>query len=92
VRDFNFDAGMLTIHGKGKKDRSVPLPMAILPRLQAQMESVKMLHEADLATGYAWVFLDDAVERKFPRAPEELLHQWFIPQQSLTLVEETEEL
>lgn len=25
VRDFNFDAGILTIHGKGKKDRTVPL-------------------------------------------------------------------
>jgi len=24
VRDFNFDAGNLTIHGKGKKDRTVP--------------------------------------------------------------------
>ena len=22
VRDFNFDAGMLTVHGKGKKDRT----------------------------------------------------------------------
>ena len=26
VRDFNFDAGILTVHGKGKKDRTVPLP------------------------------------------------------------------
>lgn len=92
VRDFNFDAGILTIHGKGKKDRTVPLPESILPQLKAQIEYVKKLHEQDLAAGYAGVFLDDAVERKFPKAPKELLHQWFFPQQTLTMVEETGEL
>ncbi len=25
VGDFNFEAGILTVHGKGKKDRTVPL-------------------------------------------------------------------
>jgi integrase len=92
VRDFNFDAGILTIHGKGKKDRTVPLPESILPELKAQIEYVKKLHEQDLADGYAGVFLDDAVEKKFPQAPKELIHQWFFPQQTLTLVEETSEL
>jgi integron integrase len=92
VRDFNFDAGVLTIHGKGKKDRTVPLPESILPELKAQTEFVKQLHEKDLAAGYTGVFLDDAVERKFPKAPKELVHQWFFPQLTLTLVEETGEL
>jgi integrase len=92
VRDFNFDAGILTIHGKGKKDRTVPLPESILPELKAQTEYVKNLHQQDLAAGYAGVFLDDAVERKFPKAPKELVHQWFFPQQTLTLVEENGEL
>ena len=92
VRDFNFDAGILTIHGKGKKDRTLPLPESILPQLKVQIEFVKDLHEKDLAAGYAGVFLDDAVERKFPKAPTELLHQWFLPQKALTLVEETGEL
>ncbi len=92
VRDFNFDAGILTIHGKGKKDRTVPLPELIMPQLKKQIEFVKKLHEKDLAAGYAGVFLDDAVEKKFPKAPIELIHQWFFPQQTLTLVEETGEL
>jgi integrase len=30
VRDFDFDGNMLTVHGKGKKDRTVPLPVSIL--------------------------------------------------------------
>jgi len=92
VRDFNFDVGVLTIHGKGKKDRTVPLPESILPEMKTQIEFVKKLHEQDLAAGYAGVFLDDAVERKFPQAPKELIHQWFFPQQTLTLVEETNEI
>jgi integrase len=92
IRDFNFAAGILTIHGKGKKDRTVPLPESITDELHKQMQRVAELHEKDLATGYAGVFLDDAVERKFPKAPKELLHQWFFPQLTLTLVEETGEL
>jgi integron integrase len=92
VRDFNFDAGMLTVHGKGKKDRTVPLPESILSELKAQINYVKELHGQDLGIGYAGVFMDDAVERKYPGAPKELIHQWFFPQQSLTLVAESNEL
>ncbi|HSR36112.1 MAG TPA: integron integrase, partial [Desulfurivibrionaceae bacterium] len=89
VRDFNFDAGVLTVHGKGKKDRTVPLPESIHDELQRQMQRVRRLHEKDLAEGYDGVFLDDAVERKYPKAPQELVHQWYFPLRSLTLVEET---
>ena len=89
VRDFNFDAGVLTVHGKGKKDRTVPLPESIRDELQKQMQRVVTLHEQDLEERYDGVFLDDAVEKKFPKAPKELTHQWFFPQKSLTLIEET---
>jgi integron integrase len=88
VRDFNFDAGKLTIHGKGKKDRTVPIPKAILPELQAQIRKVGELHDRDLAAGYDGVFLDDAVEKKYPKAPKEFVHQWFFPQKNLTAVQE----
>ena len=91
VRDFNLDVGLLTVHGKGKKDRTVPLPHALITDLQAQIETVAKLHDEDLAAGYHGVFLDDAVERKFPNAPMEFIHQWFFPQKSLTLVAETGE-
>ena len=89
VRDFNFDAGMLVIHGKGKKDRAVPLPESLLPGLRAQVKVIGELHDRDLATGYDGVFLDDAVEKKYPKAPKEFIHQWFFPQKSLTLMAET---
>lgn len=91
VRDFNFDAGNLTIHGKGKKDRTVPLPDSLLPELKAQMLMVADLHQQDLAAGYHGVFLDEAVERKYPKAPKELIHQWFFPMEHLTFVSESGE-
>ena len=91
VRDFNFDDGILTIHDKGKKDRTVPLPKAIMPELKTQMDFVAKLHEKDLKSGYDGVFLDDAVEKKYPKAPKEFIHQWFFPMKSLTVVAETGE-
>jgi integron integrase len=91
VGDFNFDDGKLLVHGKGKKDRTVPIPETITQELKAQIERVAKLHDQDLAAGYDGVFLDDAVEKKYPNAPKEFMHQWVFPQQSLTLVAETGE-
>lgn len=65
---------VLTIHGKGKKDRTVPLPESILPELKAQMKAVGELHEKDLAAGYDGVFLDDIVETKYPKTPKEYIY------------------
>jgi integron integrase len=87
VQDFNFDAGILTIHhGKGRKGRTVPLPQSILPQLRAQLEHVRELHEQDLAAGYAGVFMEGLLEKKYPAAPKELVWQWFFPAKTLTLV------
>ena len=91
VKNFNFDAGILTVHGKGSKDRTVPIPQTLMPALTAQFEAIKRLHDEDLAAGYSGVFLDDQLEKKYPRAAKEFIHQWFFPQQSLTVVEETKE-
>jgi integron integrase len=91
VKDFNFDTGMLTVRGKGQKVRTVPLPRTLYPELLAQLESVKTLHDKDRAEGFAGVFLDDKLEKKYPRAPKELVWQWFLPQESLTYVSATQE-
>ncbi|MDD2366473.1 MAG: integron integrase [Desulfuromonadaceae bacterium] len=90
VRDFNFDVNVLTVHGKGKKDRTVPLPESILPELKAQIKVVGELHDKDLVAGYNGVFLDDAVETKYPKAPKEFIHQWFFPMKTLTETENGE--
>ena len=77
VQNFNFEDGILTVHDKGDKDRSVPLPQTILPELKNQLETVSVLHEKDLAAGYSGVFLRDSLEKKYPAAAKEFIWQWF---------------
>ena len=88
----NFDAGVLTVHdGKGKKDRTVPLPETIAPDLRAHLESVKDLHHRDLDRDYGGVFLPNALEEKYKNAPKEIVWQWFFPAIQLTYVEKAGE-
>jgi integron integrase len=91
VGDFNFDTGKLLVHGKRKKDRTVPIPETVSEDMKTQIKVVGELHERDLAAGYDGVFLDDDLEAKYPKAPKEFIYQWFFPQQSLTVVAENGE-
>jgi integron integrase len=93
VQNFNFEEGVLSIQdGKGKKSRTVPIPKALTHELLKQLESVKTLHESDLMAGYTGVFLDNSLEKKYPRAAKNFNWQWFFPQKSLTPVSGTEEI
>lgn len=58
VNNFNFDACILTVHdGKGKKERTAPLPETIPPELKAHLELVKHLYQMDLDANYSSTFL-----------------------------------
>jgi integron integrase len=92
VQDFNFDAGILTIHdGKGKKDRTVPIPESIVPELQKQLQKVVVIHEADLKVKFSGTFLPDQLGNKYKNAAKEFIWQWFFPAQSLTSLTNSEE-
>ncbi len=92
VHCINFDAGVLTVHdGKGKKDRTLPLPKKILPELQGHLETLKDLHQRDLKRKYAGVFLVNALEQKYKNASKEFPWQWYFPAKQLTLEKKTRE-
>lgn len=91
VQNFNLDDRILTVHGKGDKDRTVPLPQQLIPKIKTQLDVVSELHDKDLAAGYAGTFLVDALEKKYPSAPKEFVWQWFFPQKDLTLIPGTKE-
>lgn len=92
VHCFNFDALVLTVHdGKGKKDRTVPIPETLIPELKTHLQSVIALHQEDLKAKYAGVFLPDLLEKKYKNAAKELVWQWFFPAKTLTLIPETKE-
>ncbi len=93
VQCLDFDTGMVTVIGKGKKVRTVPLPKAVLPELRTHLETLRDLHKRDLARTrkYGGVFLDNALERKYPKAPKEFPWQWLFPAIDLTRVVKTGE-
>jgi integrase len=91
VQNLNFEDGILTVHGKGDKDRTIPLPRKLIPKLKTQLEMVRELHDKDLAAGYAGVFLPDSLEKKYPAAARDFIWQWFFPQKGLTLISGTKE-
>jgi integron integrase len=92
VNHFDFDHGVLIVHdGKGKKDRTIPLPKSIDAQLRRQLDRVIHLHAQDLKDGYSGVFMPDRLEKKYKNAPKELIWQWFFPAKELTFVAENSE-
>ncbi len=88
---FQFQAGILAVHGKGGKARTVPIPETIIPELKTHLESVITLHQEDLDSGYAGTFLFNSIEQKYKDAAKELVWQWFFPAKTLTFVPEIKE-
>lgn len=93
LQNFNFDSGILTVHdGKGKKDRTIPLPNSIVPEIKAHIEKVKNLHRKDMAANYDGTFMFDLIEKKYSNCAKDLIWQWFFPGKQLTRVPESNEL
>lgn len=80
VKDINFEQHELTIRqGKGAKDRVTVLPTSAVKALQAQLQRVRILHQADLKAGFGKVELPFALERKYPKAATEWAWQYVFP-------------
>lgn len=73
VHNFNFDMKILTIHdGKGKKDRTVPLPDALIDALKVKLDRVIEQHGFDLRAGCDGVFLMGQLEKNIKTLPGNL--------------------
>ncbi len=80
VKDIDFGFRQVLVRdGKGKKDRAVPLPQAMIPALRAQIEETGRIHQNDLADGYGETSLPFALERKYPNAARELAWWYVFP-------------
>jgi site-specific recombinase XerD len=85
VQDVQLPRGQIIVRcGKGNKDRVVILPQAARGELQRQLQARQLLHERDLARGVARVALPDALERKYPRAAQELGWQFVFASRQLS--------
>lgn len=80
VKDVDFEYRQITVRdGKGAKDRVTMLPTSVIAPLQAHLERVKALHQADLTAGYGDVYLPYALERKYPNANRDWGWQYVFP-------------
>lgn len=80
VKDVDFTANQITIRsGKGARDRVTMLPATAKPGLLEHMAFVRCQHAEDIERGAGWVWLPDALARKYPRAGRELGWQWVFP-------------
>lgn len=86
VRDFDFDEGIVTIYGKGRKFRKALLPKRVIPELKDHLEQVKNLHRQDLKAGYSGVFMPDQLEKKYRNSAKEFAWQFFFPAKQLTII------
>jgi len=81
VKDVDFDHLQLQVwQGKGGKNRLVTLAPELLPALRQQVGHVRLQLEQDvLETGFAGVWMPDALARKYPSAPRSLGWQYLFP-------------
>jgi integron integrase len=92
VHCVNLEEGLLTVHdGKGMKDRTLPLPKSLEPKLRDHLKRVEALNRKDLEAGYDGVFMPKALDRKWKNAAKDIGWQWLFPAKTLTFVPETGE-
>jgi integron integrase len=85
VKDIDFARRQVIIReAKGDRDRAVPLPTRVAPRLQEQVERVSRQHAKDLRAGHGRVWLPHALREKYPSANRELGWQYLFPSGRLT--------
>lgn len=80
VKDVDFlRRDIIVREGKGNKDRHVPLPRKLVAALRGQLAAARVLHAADLGSGFGAVYLPHALARKYPRAAREWGWQYVFP-------------
>lgn len=80
IKDVDFERREIVVrHGKGGKDRRVPLPGKLVEPLKDRVQRTRVLHGQDLLDGYGRVWLPHALARKYPAAPREPGWQYLFP-------------
>lgn len=91
ISSLDFSENLVIIHdGKGRKDRSVPMPKKLRPELERQTQRVAKQLDRDLMNpDFAGVFMPDSLgSRRAQKEAKEYHWQWLFPAKELTLLPE----
>ncbi|HAV13323.1 MAG TPA: integron integrase [Opitutae bacterium] len=89
VSDLDFEENLVIVHdGKGKKDRSVPMPKKLKAQLKKQVGRVAKQLERDVESPeFGGVFMPEFLgKRRAQREAQLLQWQWVFPAKNLSLV------
>jgi len=87
VEQLNLAHRILTVHhGKGRKDRAMPLPVCLLPQLEAHLALVKAQFQEDSEAGFAGSFMPEGSPVKWKNRSLHWPWQFMFPAKTLTLV------
>ena len=83
VKDVDFSRNEILVrNAKGQKDRHTVLPESVRTDLQKHLETVRKLHESDLAKSFGRAPLPEALAVKYPNADRSWSWQWVFPASS----------
>lgn len=86
VKDLDFNnQSLIVMFGKGGKDRITLFPEFLHDSFKEHLQSIKEIHDNDLANGHGAVYLPDALERKYPNADREWRWQYVFPSGNLSV-------
>jgi integron integrase len=86
VKDIDLERRMVLVrHGKGGKDRMVPLTERVVEPLRAHLQVRWKQHQADMANGTGAVHLPDAMARKSPHLSTNWAWQYIFASDRLSI-------
>ena len=79
IKDIDLERDVVTVWGKGDKDRRTVLPASVKTDIIRQMDAARALFDHDRQKNHAGVYLPNALERKYPHAGKEWRWFWLFP-------------
>lgn len=84
VKDIDFERRQVVVrNSKGDKDRAVPLPRRTEVGLRREIELARTLHQQDLDVGAGWVWMPQALAKKYPNTGRSFAWQYIFPGRNL---------
>lgn len=85
IKDIDLERDIVTVWGKGDKNRSTVLPVSVKKNLVSHIKEVRPLYDHDREKNLNGVYLPNALEKKYPNAGKEWAWFWVFPAQSLSV-------